>query len=403
MTTRQNVPINEGKEQLPTGYDIRGNDASTFSIPSCGLEDVDTAVHSLFDSDIKFRTYQANAGSQKEINLKKPFVIFATGERFALAKRLKPYRDRNGILLLPAISIRRTGLEQQHGDTFFGELTIKRRLDPADKDYQSLINRYLLKNIPGLPSSSRDNKGIDSELPSIKEGMLLDVSNNEFKNNHIYEIVAMPFPQFFTATYEIVFWTTYTTHMNYLVETFLASQITPGKGFYLKTNKGYWFNANVETTINPQDNFDDITDGERIIKYSVTLSVRGFLLAPQGAGHRVPFKRYLSSVNISFETVSSDGAVAEKKDIDNYNETKEDLTKDNSFILTDLEEDPATKQKPTAQEQVLFRREYIDQSGKKRIKYIRQMSNNQKQGETVYSASDQETLLQFFIDQNKSF
>lgn len=403
MTTRQNVPINEGKEQLPTGYDIHGNDASTFSIPSCGLEDVDTAVHSLFDSDIKFRTYQANAGSQKEINLKKPFVIFATGERFALAKRLKPYRDRNGILLLPAISIRRTGLEQQHGDTFFGELTIKRRLDPADKDYQSLINRYLLKNIPGLPSSSRDNKGIDSELPSIKEGMLLDVSNNEFKNNHIYEIVAMPFPQFFTATYEIVFWTTYTTHMNYLVETFLASQITPGKGFYLKTNKGYWFNANVETTINPQDNFDDITDGERIIKYSVTLSVRGFLLAPQGAGHRVPFKRYLSSVNISFETVSSDGAVAEKKDIDNYNETKEDLTKDNSFILTDLEEDPATKQKPTSQEQVLFRREYIDQSGKKRIKYIRQMSNNQKQGETVYSASDQETLLQFFIDRNKSF
>ena len=168
MTTRQNVPNVEGKEQLPTGHDIHGNDASTFSIPSCGLEDVDTAVHSLFDSDIKFRTYQANVGSQKEINIKKPFVIFATGERFALAKRLKPYKDRNGLLLLPAISIRRTGLEQQHGDTFFGELTIKRRLDPADKDYQSLINRYLLKNIPGQPASHRDNKGTDAEQPSIK-------------------------------------------------------------------------------------------------------------------------------------------------------------------------------------------------------------------------------------------
>ena len=403
MTTRQNVPIIEGKEQLPTGYDIHGNDASTFSIPSCGLEDVDTAVHSLFDSDIKFRTYQANAGSQKEINLKKPFVIFATGERFALAKRLKPYRDRNGILLLPAISIRRTALEQQHGDTFFGELTIKRRLDPSDKDYQSLINRYLLKNIPNQPSSFRDNKGVDVDAPSIQEGMLLDVTSKEFKNNHIYEIVAMPFPQFFTATYEIVFWTTYTTHMNYLIETFMASQITPGKGFYLKTDKGYWFNANVETTINPQDNFEDITDSERIIKYSLTLSVRGFLLAPQGAGQRVPFKRYLSSVNVSFETVASEGVVAEQKNIDNFNGTKEDLTKDNSFILSDLEENPVTKQKPTSQEQVLFRREYVDQSGIKRVKYVTQMANNQKQGETVYSASDQETLFQFFIDQNKSF
>ena len=99
----------------------------------------------------------------------------------------------------------------------------------------------------------------------------------------------------------------------------------------------------METTINPQDNFEDITDGERIVKYSVTLSVRGFLLAPQGAGQRVPFKRYLSSVNISFETVLSDGVVAEKKDIDSFNETKEDLTKDNSFILTDLEVDPSCK------------------------------------------------------------
>jgi hypothetical protein len=213
----------------------------------------------------------------------------------------------------------------------------------------------------------------------------------------------MPFPQFFTATYEIVFWTTYTTHMNYLIETFMASQITPGKGFYLKTDKGYWFNANVETTISPQDNFEDITDSERIIKYSVTLSVRGFLLAPQGAGQRVPFKRYLSAVNVSFETVTAEGDVAEQRNIDNFNESKEDLTKDNSFILTDLEQDPETKQKPTSQEQILFRREYVDHNGNKRVKYVKQMANNQKKGETVYSASDQETLMQFFIDKNKTF
>ena len=55
MTTRQSVPEIEGKQQLPTGYDIQGNDPSTFYIPSCGLEDVDTAVHSLFDKEIKFR------------------------------------------------------------------------------------------------------------------------------------------------------------------------------------------------------------------------------------------------------------------------------------------------------------------------------------------------------------
>ena len=46
MTTRYNVPFIQGKEQLPTGYDTENNDPSTFFIPSCGLEDVDGAVHS---------------------------------------------------------------------------------------------------------------------------------------------------------------------------------------------------------------------------------------------------------------------------------------------------------------------------------------------------------------------
>lgn len=148
MTTRFNVPQLEDKDQLETGYDLQNNDPSTFYIPPCGIEDVDAAMHALFDKDIPFRTYQTNTSYQKEINLKKPFVVLATGERFALAKRLKPFRDRNGVLLLPAISIRRTTIEQSSGDTFVGELTIKRRLDESDKDYQALINRLLLKNVP---------------------------------------------------------------------------------------------------------------------------------------------------------------------------------------------------------------------------------------------------------------
>jgi len=403
MTIRQNISPIEDKDQLSTGYDIQNNDPSTFYIPPCGLEDVDTAVHSLFDKEIKFRTYQGTSGTQKEINLKKPFVIFATGERFALAKRLKPFRDRSGQLLLPAISIRRTGIEQQHNDVFFGELTIKRRLDPSDVDYQNLINRYFLKNVSPLPATLRTNAGVDADIPSIKEGMLLDTNSVEFKNNHVYEIITAPFPQFFTATYEIVFWTTYTNHMNYMIETFLTSQITPGKGFCLKTEKGYWFNATVENSLTPQDNFEDMTDSERLIKYSFSVVVRGFLLATQGAGQRVPFKRYLSSVNISFETTTSEGEVAEKRNTDDYNDSKNDHTKDNSFILTDSEEGPATKQKTTSQEKFAFRKEYYDSSGKKRVKYVKEMSNNQKKGETTYSASDQETLMQFFVDQNKGF
>ena len=403
MTTRQNVPYIEGKEQLPTGYDTQNNDPSTFSIPPCGIEDVDIAVHTLFDKEIEFHPYQAMVGSQKEINVKKPFVIFATGERFAMSKRLKPFRDRNGFLKLPAISIRRTGIEQEHTDVFQGELTIKRRLDESDVDYQKLINRYAFKNLETPPDTLRETKGINAKAPSIRQGMLLDDRDPNLTGNHVYEIIAIPFPQFFTATYEIVFWSTYTQHMNYMIETLFASQIVPGKGFYLKTDKGYWFSALVDTQMKAEDNFDDISDTERLVKYGFEIKVRGFLLAPQGIGQRVPFKRYLSAINFSFETVEAQGTPLSQPAIDQYNETKQEPTNTNPFVLTDIEEDPTTKQKPTSEQKIVFSREYRDYSGQKRTKYVTQMANNQKQGETVYTASDQEVLMQFFADKTKGY
>jgi hypothetical protein len=398
MTIRQTTPLVEGKEQVDTGYDTTGNDPSSFYIPSCGIEDVDTAMVNLFESEIKFKSYQQSSAVQKEINVKKPFVIFATGERFALAKRLKPFRDRNGLILLPAVSIRRTTIEQQGGDVFLGEMTIKRRLDESDGDYQKLINRLALKNVDSLIDTTRSNRGKDKNLQSIREGMLLD-DRGPLKSDHVYEIVSIPFPQFFTATYDVVFWSSYTQHMNYMIETLLSSQIVPGKGFYLKTDKGYWFNASIDNSLTAQDNAEDITDSERLIKYSFKITVRGFLLAPQGPGQRVPFKRYLSSVNVAFETYTAEGvSINEQTDVDNFNQTKNDPTEDNQFVLSDIQQDTKTQQKPPELDKYLFKREYRDYDGQLKEKTIKQMSNNQKKGETVYTASDLKTLLTFFSD-----
>jgi hypothetical protein len=46
----------------------------------------------------------------------------------------------------------------------------------------------------------------------------------------------------------------------------------------------------------------------------------------------------------------------------------------------------------------VFQREYRDFTGQTRTKYVKQMANNQKKGETTYTASDQEMLMQFFAD-----
>ena len=135
--TRQNIPQDprNPKDHLDSGYESQPS--LDFTIPPVGIEDIDFALHRLFDKTIGFNTFMVSAAKGPQ-NIKKPYVIFATGERFALAKKLKPPRDKNKVLILPAISIRRTAIEQAPDDItgrgmnqYTGVITIKRKLAPA--------------------------------------------------------------------------------------------------------------------------------------------------------------------------------------------------------------------------------------------------------------------------------
>lgn len=418
MNTRQNPAAGS----LPSnGYDQQGNDPVSpqeFSIPSCGIKDVDEAVHALFDTQINFRPWSFTTGNQSEVvNVKKPFVIFATGERFAMAKRLKPFRDRNGALLLPAVSIKRTGIEQESSDVFHGEMTVKRQLSAqADRGFQEAINAYALSG-----ATSGDQRVVGTN--SFRLGKLLDPAVAVSKNTpHIWEIITVPFPQFFTAKYEVVFWTAYTAHMNYMLETFLSSQIGPGKSFRLQApTSSYWFHGLVDSALSSGDNFDDISDAERTIKYTITLSVRGFVLAPQGPGHRVPFRRYISAPNVSFEPIiptpgSSVVDMVQPPQQRRVSPTDSSTTASDgeatNFLLTDANYDERVSAdgllpETTPNDQVvkrtapavLFKKETVDPKTGTVVRsdVITQQGITNNQGETVYGASDIETLSEFFL------
>ncbi len=93
------------------------------------------------------------------------------------------------------------------------------------------------------------------------------------------------------------------------------------------------------------------------------------------------------------------GSVFETRNQEQYNSTKLDPTTTNPFVLTDIETDPATAQKPTDKQKVVFQREFRDPvTGATLTKYVKQTDIDQKQGETIYTVSDQETLMRFFAD-----
>ena len=182
-------------------------------MPSCGIEDVDRALFKLFNDDLPF--FYENDGDIKRIP-----CIFAGGERAMILRRKEALRDRQGALILPLVSILRNGIDQEAekgigpGD---GTLTIKKRLAPEDIQYKRLVNQQNL--------GSQDNTV--NQLGPTDTSLKLTAKN-------IYEVITIPSPRFFKATYDITFWAQYLTQMNSMVEAFISSyNINPARTFYI--------------------------------------------------------------------------------------------------------------------------------------------------------------------------
>ena len=397
--TRQNIPQDprNPKPHLNSGYE--GAPSTDYTIPSCGIADVDVSLFNLFNETIGFDVFQQKTTSGLR-NLNKPYVIMATGERFAVAKRLHPPRDKKKVLILPAIAIRRTSIEQNSQDMssrginqFTGNLVIKRKLSREDRDYQNLVNKLGLSNLQGvldgMPTSTRRSGDFADDIEILEGGLL----GNKLSGNNIYEIISIPQPQFYTANYEVTFWTTHTQHMNYLIEKFMSSFLPQTRGHKLQTDKGYWFVSHVEDSFQSGDNFDQFEGEERLIRYTFTVNVKAFILAPNTGTDQVSVRRELSSPNIVFELQQVGGEILPKGVLDRP--PLKDSTHD-GFTLTDIQENPVTKQTPTTEQRYKVKKVVINpKTGKRTIRYVSILGSDQKQGETVYTASDVKTLWEF--------
>jgi len=239
---------------LSSGYDHQN--ISDVQIPSCGLEDVDVALFSIFDKELRF--YVTNNEAIKESNLKKVPVIFAAGEKWAMLKKGQPLRDKSGTLILPLITVMRTGVEQSVATDIIGRginqqtgvLKVRRKLDSSDRVYQNLINKIYLINQQNVAVNPTDPHVMNQLLTTREVGSQrndLNITNGALMTpniaDNIYETLTLPAPQFFSAKYEITFWTQYTQQMNQLMEVFMSSFLPQGQCFKLSTNKGYWFVA----------------------------------------------------------------------------------------------------------------------------------------------------------------
>jgi hypothetical protein len=290
----------------------KGIAPNDFEIPSCTIEDVDRSLFTLFDKQLPF-TYKHKSG------IKKVPVIFATGERFAVLRRKEPLRDRAGALVLPLVSIMRTNINQTPemgaGTAQNVPMTIKKKLSAKDPIYQMLINKTAIKNSDDLVSNlARTNfptqttgsapGRIATRRPgtapslSVRQGDVLQTS----LGNNIFEVITMPPPKYYTATYEVTFWSQYTSQMNEMLMALMSLyQSYSQRTFKLETPKGYWFVAYVGESLSPGNNFDDFTDSERLVRYSFEVKVPAYIVGSAFKGSENRLRKILSAPQISFD------------------------------------------------------------------------------------------------------
>jgi len=261
---------------------------------SITIRDVDESVRNWFRDrvDIHVKT--------PTDELKKVPVLFASGERWATNRDKRGIRDKNGLLILPLISIRRTSMERTKDRMSLGveteRMQIARRVDKKTSTVQNAI-------------SDRD-----------------EASRLSKKNDRIvYEITTIPYPDHFLTTYEVIFWAQYIGQMNSMVEKvfdsfdiqssfvmpigdtrfgddpkddrdFDARQQLLGRSYFV----GY-----VDTSVSDAGNFEEFTDQERIVRYSFNVEVPTFLdLEPDGERPAIQRKYTSYQVSIGDESIT---------------------------------------------------------------------------------------------------
>lgn len=384
-----NQPIGN---RLLSGYE-GANVPEDFSIPSLGIEDVDRAMFNLFDKDNQISVLSRDEGSTEQYEKKVP-VVFATGERFALRERRNPIRDQSGALVLPIISIKRSGINQAKEnmgsaigqDT--GDFVIKKRLSSKDPQYQNVINKLGLSNQKNVASSGNFIDSVNEvgalsgtlasrRDPSIKDTDEL-LSNDVSKN--ITEIITIPFPIRYVVNYEITFWTSYQTQMNQMIEKVMTNYDGQGRTYKLTTDKGYYFVAYFGDEIETQDNFEEFTDNERVHKYVFNVQVTAYMVANRNGGDMVPFRRFYSAPQISFGFI--DGNLEEQRD-----EGTAPTGNPDDFLLDNIQ-NLDNRGRPIKRLNDIFERRIIKDpfSGEDERAFVRIKRRNARVGETTISS-----------------
>lgn len=393
MTTRFRAGDPHG---VPSGFEGQAT-PDEVRVPSCGIEDLDKAFFTTLRDDVGFQVSN-DPGKQQKVP-----IVFATGEKWSMIKSGRALRDKDGTLILPLITVRRSAIEQTNEDMtkrgmnqHVGQITVRTQLDPRDRAYQNILNKLGLVNSEDVPGEREfDETG---SLTTTRDGTKANAQDNDVRAGGLlapklgvnaWQIISIPTPQFYTATYEITIWAQYVSHMNQMLERLMSSYLPTGnRTMKLDTNKGYWFIAYFDEGISSEENVDDSSASELIRKYKMTVKVPGYIVESSAPGMPSGLRKFVSAPQIAFasggssaDTFLDEGIPAE---VDPY-EAADDP--DKQYLLNDPSQHPQTRVPATTQ-RTLVNTVLNPFTGRLEPEYAKVIQRNSATGESVVVPDD---------------
>jgi hypothetical protein len=228
-------------------------------------------------------------------------VVWGTAERSYISKGDKSLRDKQGMLKLPIISVRRASFAKplaskgvfqgnvpEHPDAQGGSLIISRKIN------QEKTNNFAKadsKRSGGQESFPGNNKKI------------------------VYQTISAPMPVNVELTYEITLRTEFQQQMNDLILPFVT---VPGTINYVKLeSNGHRYEGFLQDQFGSKDNLSNYSSEERKFETSINLRVVGYLVG-QGDSREKPhfsIRENAVEVKIPRESVIVDEEELKKYDL----------------------------------------------------------------------------------------
>lgn len=217
-------------------------------IKGINIIDIDTTIFD-YIKDIIIPDLEENG------NVVKVPLIYGNAERWEGARKNGYLRDVRGNIQIPLVMIKRNSIERDSTLQHF-----KEELFATTYKKYSAKNRY--------------------EKFSLQTGV-----------KPVYEMYNVRVPSYVTVTYEVMIWTSFTEHMNKIVEAF---QYATDR--YWGKEDGYKFRTRMDSF----DTQQEVGEGtERIIRTTFTMTVNAYLL-PETYAKKPTVQKTLSKKRVVF-------------------------------------------------------------------------------------------------------